>query len=222
MKERPIIFSGAMVKAILNGRKTQTRRIVKPQPVHGMEWASKGFEPPCALHLDAWANPVGTQTCPHGVPGDRLWVRETWKSTDRRCVDEHTDADHECTDHCTQTYVYYKATPREGYRPRPDKQRIVYLDDSTPLDEFYLTGWRSPLHMPRWASRITLEVTDVRVERLQAISEEDARAEGLALEGLIKPGHAAGCFARLWDEIHGAGAWDENPWVWAITFRRLP
>lgn len=81
-KERPILFSSAMVKAILRGTKTQTRRVAKPQPDHAMEWASKGFDPPCALHTDAWGNPIGTHTCPYGVPGDSLWVRETWAIRD--------------------------------------------------------------------------------------------------------------------------------------------
>ena len=131
--------------------------------------------------------------CPYGVTGDRLWVRETWA---RLTGNGHR-------------FVYRAdgEDPRTGW------------DEVEPAQRPRMT-WTPSIHMPRVASRITLEVTDVRVERLQAISEEDARAEGIALEPAILPGHAAGCFSRLWDEINGKRApWSSNPWVWAVTFR---
>lgn len=242
-RERPILFGSAMVKAILEGRKVQTRRIVRPQP---KPWAlNDAFldtgdgEPVTLSQLE--------ELCPYGVPGDRLWCREAWKSEDYSCADEQQDDGHECGDHCEQTYVYYAATPRVGYRPKPDKARITYLDESTPLDAnpFLASApWRPSIHMPRWASRITLEVTEVRVQRLQEISEEDAQSEGVEPMSLTEEEIAAATsesfndrliralgpgqfshrftFEMLWQEINGKRApWASNPWVWAISFKRV-
>jgi len=185
MKERPILFSGPMVRAILEGRKTQTRRVVKPQP---------GCDPRDDEHLD-----MGR--CPYGQPGDRLWVREAWH-TDERDL-EYARAKHE--DAMSDSPIYYRADPEN--------------------DNAGCT-WRPSIHMPRWASRITLEITRVRVERLQEISEKDAIAEGAdpylhpvhpGREGLR---HVDG-FRSLWESINGPGSWDANPWVWVIEFKRV-
>ncbi len=195
MKERPILFSGAMVRALLDGSKTQTRRVVKPQPHAGVRrsvFAASGLE-----------DGHGRELRPrHGVPGDRLWVRETWHDA--------SSSLHSC--------ALYRA---DGIDLHWDK-------------------WTPSIHMPRWASRITLEVTGVRAERLQDISEADAKAEGIFTH--VRGGWhwlqhdssnpddwnqfgyktAALAFQALWETINGANSWDANPWVWAMTFRRLP
>ncbi len=191
MKERPILFSGEMVRAILEGRKTQTRRIVKPEPLPYTEvWHPR--EQVCR-HTDYWFARVAAR-CKYGVPGDRLWVRETWGDGEQN--------------NC-EPGVYYRATD-----PAWDEEETGFR-------------WKPSIHMPRWASRITLEVTGVRVERLQDISEADARDEGAGL--LLEdreywdgdPDQYRKCFRVLWESINGPGSWAENPWVWVIEFKRI-
>lgn len=192
-KERPILFSGPMVRALLDGRKTQTRRVVKPQPPEGVcrcpyagGWAHEHADGACSCRLIR---------CPYGWIGDRLWVREAWGLMDTQ--------------------------PSDG----PDRATLGYRADgdaAAPNGRHQL--WRPSIHMPRWASRITLEITDVRVERLQDISEDDAWAEGFPdPEGANReyPDRARYWFRNLWGEINGKGSWDMNPWVWALTFRRV-
>ena len=232
MKERPILFSAPMVRALLDGRKTQTRRIVKPQPkvIH-------------ALHGDASLTTErifrsGDQRihCPFGQAGDFLWVRETWahyhtinhvRRIDARAFDEVSDG-----------LAGYRA---DGHDTIEDFRRHVRLMSECDLEAVEINGnrWRPSIHMPRWASRITLEVTGVRVERLQEISEDDAKAEGVEPwvigdgwreYGLPPSVEAAGThplrsardsFASLWESINGPGSWKANPWVWVIEFRRV-
>ena len=180
-KEHFILFNGDMVRAILDGRKTQTRRVVKPQPLHHMY-----------AHDGAFRHAYGDKIvhCPFGVPGDRLWVRETFVDLRGKGFDV------DCG---------YMASCPPG--SAGDAQRIEYGLKCTPS-----------IHMPRWASRIDLEITAVRVERLQAISEADCIAEG------CPPEYALGqnWFKGLWDSINGRTpqSWDANPWVWVIEFRR--
>jgi hypothetical protein len=181
VKERPILFSGPMVRAILDGSKTQTRRTFKGTTEH------KGPYNPAYMEAHQQANGWGS-ICPYGTPGDRLWVRETWA---------HERDGTGCPD---DTGVLYRATD-----PGWD-------DEGTGL------RWRPSIFMPRIASRILLEITDVRVQRLQEISDEDARAEGYDRRSHAFPRE---WFALLWERIHGPGSWDANPWVWAITFRRI-
>lgn len=191
-KERPILFSGPMVRAILEGKKTQTRRVVRPQPEII----------PGAPALQAWLEVVddGTIPCPYGVPGDRLWVRETWGRTDY----EYDGPFQNCT--------------------------IYRADGESGLSDVTANRWRPSIHMPRWASRLTLEVVDVRVERVQSISNTDAEAEGVAAwakaycsqrpRDELQPW---AYFQLLWDSINksrGYG-WDANPWVWVVEFRRV-
>ena len=198
MKERPILFSAPMVRAILAGSKTQTRRAVKG---NALNWLNDvGFTP------EFVAMPENHQ-CPYGQPGDRLWVREAFSGP--RCEEEFP--------------------PRSWY----EADNIWYWADGNP-DAGDWTRPRPSIHMPRWASRILLEITAVRVERLQAISETDALAEGV-IEGngdfsgcFSVPGTQAmsgttakECYARLWDQINGAGSWAANPWVWVVEFRRV-
>lgn len=189
MKERPILFNSAMVCAILDGRKTQTRRIAKPQP----DLLTSDGRP-------AWSTERGAM-CQHGHTGDRLWVRETFADEGARM----------CREDC-----YYRA---DG--------------------ECDLQGgrWTPSIHMPRWASRITLEITGLRVERLKDITEQDALAEGVDQSSLWVPGPrgtlippekktltgshptARHAFSCLWESINGSGSWEQNPWVWVIEFK---
>lgn len=202
MKERPILFSGAMVRAIMDGRKTMTRRVVKGPVCKIFEGVPHKWKGPCD------AQPI---RCPYGQPGDRLWVRETFHNSRG--------------DNSMPTY--YQA---DQYRWGP-------------ADPQYHNGpWKPSIFMPRWASRITLEVTGVRAERLREITEADARAEGAESTNLrfggcknptnAKPGNCPeGCncfnarenFAGLWDGINGERGygWDVNPRVWVVEFRRV-
>jgi hypothetical protein len=212
-RERPILFSAPMVRAILDGRKTQTRRVVKPQPSPELlqEYAQirvmRGSTRTDAQML------TDCVPCPFGLPGNRLWVRETtaegWTYGGGNAV------------------VWYRADGQARFKERPD----IVCDYAPPPDNL---RWRPSIHMPRWASRITLEITDVRVQRLQEISDEDALAEGLRSDGSLGaqcsvelPGHRTHhdspkeCFRLLWESIHGPGSWDVNPFVWVIVFRRI-
>lgn len=207
MKERGMIFNAEMVRAILDGRKTQTRRPVK-FPVHdknlGCELA--GNELAGELSAGNYLNSA------FGKPGDRIWVRETFCPVDD-------------TQYGGEKWVDYRATPKfEASHPAGW--------DSAPNDAEALK-WRPSIHMPRWASRILLEITDVRVELLNAISEEDARAEGIIDGGCLNCGEPEPCgcanpepdatdaFAYLWQSIYGQESWNANPWVWVISFERI-
>jgi len=206
MRERWILFSGAMVRAILDGRKTQTRRVIKPQPDNT---------------LGSFASLLG-QRCPYGQPGDRLWVREMW-----RLVRVNAGTNCEFLD------VQYRA----GFAVR-SRENCVDMAANQLTSAKWEMGercafdrWRPSIHMPRWASRITLEVTGIRVDRVQDVSEADARAEGVTAtygtarqddEKRWRADHRAE-FAKLWDAINakrGYG-WDTNPWVWVVEFRRV-
>lgn len=194
VKERPILFSGEMVRAILEGRKTVTRRTIKPQP----EYVDSGGRIHKLKNLSAREQEIGIagllRDCPYGKPGERLWVRETW----RPCkVPQHGDS--QC--------VEYRAT---------DYCKAGHL---TALNR---TGWKPSIHMPRWASRLTLEITEVRVERLARISESDCLAEGINLEEADRTyASAVAAFAGLWDSINGKGSFYNNPWVFVISFRKV-
>jgi hypothetical protein len=185
MTERPILFSAEMVRAILEGSKTQARRKMKP---------AKAKRPKRWLIDDAAVNGL---VCPYGAPGDLLWVREAWRA-----------------------WSQYDDWPPSRLPPGVDVQYIA--DAGAP----WASRYRSPRFMPRWASRLTLEVKSVHVERLQDISEDDARAEGCEPVGWIDEtdvgmsSYREG-FTRLWNRINGAGAWEANPWVWVIEFERV-
>lgn len=212
MKVRPILFSGPMVRALLEGRKTQTRRIIHPQPiidVRGeMLWNSNRGPVEYLTRVGAkyW--------CKHGHIGDLLYVRETWVPNEPMRFRENKG-------YCRTTGQFADAVYQDainligGITYRADYDGAGLDDD---------VRWNSALHLPRWLSRLTLRITDVRVQRLQDISEEDARAEGavaaiaghVAFQGPIESYRRG--FSILWDGINGAGEWDTNPWVWAISF----
>lgn len=189
MKERPILFSGPMVRALLDCRKTQTRRVVKPEP-----WAvmpHKAGDQPWAYGFKFYPGSTTNgdsfrMKCPFGYVGDRLWVRETW---------------------CNY--------PMAGNDGAPG---LIYRATSDVIPKGY---WKPSIFMPRWASRITLEITDVRVERLNDISEADAVREGVQCAGVPASLTNRGAFAKLWESINGDGSWKQNPWVWVIDIKRI-
>lgn len=211
MKERGMIFNGEMVRAILDGRKTQTRRIMKPQPTPctlqkgGHWWPSNVFK--TMLHIEeemqngkgGWGGLVG-DACPFGAVGDRIWVRETFSGhyLDDAQIQDIKDGRDKATDLCE-----YRADYPDGYQAAD--------------------GWTPSIHMPRWASRILLEITDVRVERLASISQEDAAKEGYP----ANPEPYGGSmdkwlwFRQLWDSIYPEQSFSHNPWVWVIEFKRV-
>lgn len=210
MKETGIIMSGPNIQPILADLKTQTRRIVRSQPKvseNGFlmgEWLKKPFG---GLILPKLSDL--TMYCPYGQPGDRLWVRESW--------DFLPDIDSESVSNCG--IVYWADGAVESRFAPSSFNPMIYGHERH----------RPSIHMPRWASRILLEITAVRVERLQDISEEDARAEGVLLsERSIYPdsdwpefpdSYKHG-YEHLWESINGAGSWDKNPFVWVIEFKR--
>ena len=211
MNERPILFSAPMVREILSGTKTQTRRAVKDRHIDAA--------PPACFFQ--WLR----ERCTYGKPGDRLWVRETWQAF----FDDEVPADR-------------PRGPRHtmGIPARPDRKSFVFYraDGPGPVHrDGYVARWMPSIHMPRKYSRITLEVTGVRVERLQDISEADAIAEGVHPAGVCLPDDDTSAFSRigpvcnasfpvaryaaLWESINGVGAWEKNPLVWVIEFRRV-
>lgn len=234
IKERPILFSAPMVRAILAGTKTQTRRVVKPQPAPnhphdgGTKWlfeADRGVHVPHGSigHL-AVSEKMGIR-CPYGQPGDRLWVREAWGYFDPDCSgfeEEIEDRGKGPGLHCAPEMMQEGHPLRDFWR-----RRVAYA--ATWEEPKFGNGpdkpsrWRPSIHMPRWASRITLEVTGVRVERLQDISEKDAWAEGCEGYDDDVTGGRSGYseFHDLWESINGSGSWDANPWVWVVAFERI-
>ncbi len=277
LKERPILFNGAMVRAILEGRKTQTRRVIKPQPTDfiGKQSAPRNSVKHPSEYFDAynggphwcWWTTDNRQgpdwiKCPYGVSGDRLWVREHWGYNG--C---HTGGIPEING----AYVSYHAdnkrveipfsdfrtmmeqTPNQNFKEPKNYESLSEWEQSD-IHENFLTKWWQrkksipSIHMPRWASRILLEVTEVRVERVQEITEEGAIAEGVERE-YMEPdpdnfhppgsyGYISGlhpfpegklhvgvkeAFEELWDSINekrGFG-WEKNPFVWVVTFKRV-
>lgn len=217
MKERGMIFNAEMVRAILDGRKMQTRRIVKSDCMDIGE-KDDGTLWPWREHDnggDYW------YSCPFGEVGDRIWVREAFQGP---LVSEELLEEYRAYPEKFENPEYCEYAADGG--PRPE-----YCD----LDDNLRHGWRPSIHMPRWASRITLEITGVRVERLQNISDEDVDAEGFAgdyptsaLPALF-PGEPSDwshlsmqdCYGVLWKSIYGEESWQVNPWVWVITFQRV-
>jgi hypothetical protein len=197
VKERPILFSAPMVRALLEGRKTQTRRVVKfrvtgPNPPQTLDFYD-GDKWKGTCHEDGRSGNA-LKLCPYGVPGDRLWVRETWSMAKS----------------CNVHEPFYRADGEASGR----QTTLSYHEREA--------RWRPSIFMPRWASRITLEVTDVRVERLQEISEADALAEGAKQHQDKDPDYGyAGWYRALWESINGPDSWAANPWVWVIEIKRV-
>lgn len=241
MKERPILFSAPMVRAILEERKTQTRRdltipagwqpgklgtIISKHPKQG----KFGLFIRKEIHPGSGKFENDLIPCPYGKIGDRLWVRESW----------HIEARRQSESHLNMTVAYRPCSPRAVENDWPQDSKDFDLPTDTPIPSpnvptFGKNGirWRPSIHMPRWASRITLEITDIRVERLNEISEADAIGEGVE----ILPSRQYkdyGCrfdhvgfsdpklsFRSLWQSIHSLDSWTRNPWVWVIEFKRV-
>lgn len=244
MKERGMIFNSEMVRAILDGRKTQTRRIMKVQPESnqlGLLLITDSTK-----HSDIgkyhWAesNATGNHvrsklfSSPFGAVGERIWVRETWATlgNEEGCYVDWED--NLCKGDERSAARIYRASCEQ----RPGDYGLWSIPDDAywkphTKEHKFEGAWRPSIHMPRWASRILLEITDVRVERLNAISEEDARAEGIIDGGCLNCGEPEPCgcanpepdatdaFAYLWQSIYGQENWNANPWVWVISFERI-
>ncbi|MEE4683594.1 hypothetical protein V2K59_01950 [Pseudomonas alliivorans] len=198
-KERPILFSAPMVRVILSGQKTVTRRAVKVQPridasgnfcVGGANYGQDIYGKPVTKHFVR-------SDCPYGQPGDRLWVREAWQA------DAQVDS----------------VAPRDLSQGEP----ILYPADGasrqTGCSMITPGKTRPSIHMPRWVSRILLEITDVRVERLNDISQEQAALEGVDCD--MSAWTFRDHFQKLWESINGVESWNANPWVWAVEFKRV-
>lgn len=225
-KERPVIMTGESVRAILDGRKTQTRRVVKPQPdspcvlAPDIAWIAGRATCiwPAPYVLDDGSRPDHHATCRHGKPGDRLWVKETWALVKPQYDHEfpnYVDGFEEWAGpipmRCPPGWTLILKSLWNGYEYETAEERGF--------------SWRPSLFMPRWASRLTLEITEVRVQRLHEITEEDAKAEGVEWNsGPLRMGHThpISAFKASWDEINGKKRpWSSNPWIWAISFRKV-
>lgn len=215
MTDRPILFSAPMVRAILDGSKTQTRRVVKPV---------RGFESCDICRPDFMADPdkvwwhgteterVGVaQSCPYGQPGDRLWVRENFS-----CLGYFEGNNHD-----------EEACANIKYADGVCRISDLLIDTENGVDQLKqakracVKKTVPSIHMPRWASRITLEITDVRVERLHDISRGDAMEEGCPFHNMASGDDPRRWFSYLWQSINGSDSWDANPWVWVISFKRV-
>ena len=211
--ERPILLKDEMVRAILDGRKTQTRRVMKPQPEGGLDFTP--FAPFGVVN--GKGNPL---ICRHGQPSDRLWVRETWCDVNLQGAPGIAyRADEDIRDLMAEPSFH----DEDGAFNYGDERVKPYHFAVWSEDLFSGAEgrWRPSIHMPRWASRITLEITDVRVERLQDISNEDAVAEGIGTPCDMRYA-ALDAFKPLWESINGHDSWEANPWVWVIEFKRIP
>lgn len=226
MRERGMIFNAQMVRAILDGRKTQTRRIVAVQPESNQFGMLRITDSTKRSDIGKchWAesNATGTHTrsklfsCPFGQPGDRLWVRETHRVHSR------------ATDVAT---LVYKASERQSWTQQTHRVPISECNKPVSAEK-----WTPSIHMPRWASRITLEITGIRVERLNSISETDALAEGVKVVKVREGGdrycdyaspeinhyrRPSDSFISLWESIYGDESWQHSPWVWVVEFKRV-
>jgi len=229
VKEIPILFIPELAQAIFEGRKTVTRRPVKPQPTDdpssSMPWVDDGPTPSAAGRT---GHSLRLDECPFGVPGDRLWVRENFQRTTDACGDG-------VIVYAADNSAYYLLAEDNGegdlcgVGAKTDRSRCQPID-----------RWRPSIHMPRWACRTVLEVVSVRVERLQAMTERDAIDEG-AMGLPNRPTYEAECeaeravgkikppigdsplkrFATRWKQIYGEGSWEANPWVWVVEFKRV-
>ena len=209
VRERPILFNGPMVRALLDGSKTQTRRVVNNthrndggfvlQDYGKGWWPYRSHDGESGCYLDRrkdgdYYNEAPLR-CPYGRPGDRLWVRETWARDDEDGA------------------VFYRADL--GTNSGADDWERNRLDGAPKY------RWRPSIHMPRWASRITMEIVSVRVERLQDITRGDAMAEGCPFPNMADGSDPLKWYAELWEQINGPGSWAANPWVWVIEFKRI-
>lgn len=213
-KVRPILMQGPLVIQSLEGKKTNTRRILKPQPFRDGDDGTLVWKEGRVLTPDRVA-----QNCPYGKPGDLLWVRENWKPD--------TDGDVSCISYeADKSSIHIENTQEAANRwleARRTEEQYPYLRP---------TRWRPSIHMPRWASRLTLEIENVSIEQLQEITNSDALREGVEFRdgcyGVWRPNGTMVCgggddaidaFRCLWININGTGSWDKNPWVWVVRYK---
>jgi len=223
MKDKPILFSGAMVRALLAGTKTQTRRVVKPQPMGSPARWVEGFPAVWMPESNSGKTGifgVGGLTCPYGQPGDRLWVRETF------AVQPSDDCSFgEAMMGKKLTVSYAAGGPEKRLMGGEFNDPGFHADFAAADYDSCKYGINRPsIHMPRWASRINLGITGIQVERLQDISEADAIAEGITPDNFNADktwSNAVGCYRLLWESINGPGSWEANPWVWVVEFKRV-
>ncbi|ENQ9168757.1 hypothetical protein ACERQS_001081 [Klebsiella pneumoniae] len=231
MKERGMIFNGEMVRAILDGRKTQTRRPIKWKQTRfteigeredGSKWPwSEDAEHAC----DFW------HPCPFGAVGDRIWVRETWSDVN---LDGAPAVAYRADDEVYDLMENESLLDEDGAFNYQDTRVSKYQFAAWHSD--LISGiegnWRPSIHMPRWASRILLEITNVRVERLNSMHDVDAMREGIqnlttcshsdfGIPGVVNAQHPVRAFQLLWESIYGTDSWHANPWVWVIEFKRV-
>jgi hypothetical protein len=236
-KERPILFSGPMVRAILDGTKTQTRRIAKDitywhssenpldrcEVVDGVAY--------CDVQVDVDDTITFDFPCKYGSVGDNLWVRETWRPMREyhglACPQESMSIQFRASEHILDNGVW-KVVASCADDNLPDGKSKYHMTGTGLKKGFSIvhdTAWRPSIHMPRWASRINLEITEIRAEPLRSITPADAIAEGIDMVNAYhtEPGlpYPVATFKKLWESIDGIGAWEANPWVWVITFRRV-
>lgn len=222
MKERPILFSAPMVRAILAGTKTQTRRAVKLPRIRDSFvvvdygkgwWPYQSDDGETEICNDGCEHPYSS---PYGQPGDRLWVKETWRHTANSLEEARAITE--------DIYGGIAVDWRATYIDKCMQKLGFSREDAEIADDF--ENWRPSIFMPRWASRILLEVVSIRVERLNDINEADAIAEGAPGGHGSIPGYSYAAtpnehYRHIWESINGAGSWDKNPWVWVVEFKRV-
>jgi hypothetical protein len=213
--DRPILMSASLVRAVLDGSKSQTRRVLKID--------ADSVEPHGKFpgEFSPWKNGerLPTILCPYGAAGDRLWVRETWAHY--QTVNSIRRYDGACSSEVSDGLAGYKA---DGFDTIEGFREHIRAMSGLDLEEVEINGnrWRPSIHMPRWASRLTLSITDVRVEQLQEISANDAAVEGWPgpdAKGTIRSSYPIAWYSHLWDSINGKTIpWSANPWVWVLVF----
>jgi hypothetical protein len=220
-----MLFRGEMVRAILEGRKTQTRRPVKPAPADMVRFIGADNKPTWDFGWCSHERVISKHIpCPYGKPGDRLWVREGWRWYGRTTHGEPSGGFEYRADGCTKAFTAF-----------PDPEQL-WQDFLSAYQAGKANKNKPSIHMPRWACRLVLDITDVRVERLQDISREDAIAEGIQVlplqsaddpsawwqsaPGVNQERTPQASFASLWRSIHGRESWDANPWLWVISFKK--
>ena len=219
MKERPLLYTAPMVRATLNNTKTQTRRLRGLDRINASpnDWSHPGSIGDDHNLYARFINKDGDVVdvkCPYGKPGDQLWVRETWQYADWT-EDGYPFIKYEADG----SLVLHERIP-EDWDDRLERiwvklsEEENYNIDKRAADR----KWRPSIHHPRWASRIQLEITNIRVERLQECSVSDALAEGIKHNSMNYPPVE---YRWLWESINGPGSWDANPWVWVVEFRRI-
>lgn len=234
MKERPVIFNGEMIRALLDGRKTQTRRVMKVQPTvipSEREFGKPGNEIPFDAARTMVRNEEMRVACPYGLRGDRLWVRETFATLGNEdgCA---IDWDENLVKGGGQEAARIYRASCEQKSGNYGLWSIPDIADWKPhtWNVQYEGSWVPSIHMPRWASRILLEITAVRVEQLKDISQPDAIAEGgppshPSIDAVSRdygfPDFSRSWFAQTWQHIYGEESWNANPWVWVIEFKRV-